>query len=147
MTSAVLEEGGTRIPLVDTDVIIRLLTGDDLAKQEAALSLFERVEAGELVLAAPDTVIADAVYVLSSPRLYKVSRQDTAAQLTTLVSLPGFHVQHKRQVLLALSIYSTSGLDYGDAMLVAAMRDAGVQVLYSYDADFDRVPGIIRREP
>lgn len=51
---------------VDTDVLIRLLTGDDLAKQAAAAALFERVERGELTLAAPDTVIGDAVYVLRS---------------------------------------------------------------------------------
>lgn len=60
------------IPFVDTDVIIRLLTGDDPVKQAQAASLFEQVEQGKLSLAAPDTVIADAVFVLASPRLYHV---------------------------------------------------------------------------
>lgn len=53
------------LPFVDTDVLIRLLTGDDPAKQAQAADLFEQVERGELQLAAPNTVIADAVYVLS----------------------------------------------------------------------------------
>lgn len=57
-------------PYIDTDVIIRLLTGDDPQKQTAAKALFEQVERGTLTIAAPDTVIADAVFVLSSPRLY-----------------------------------------------------------------------------
>lgn len=35
-------------PFVDTDVIIRLLTGDDLQKQAEAAALFEQVEAGNL---------------------------------------------------------------------------------------------------
>lgn len=61
---------------VDTDVIIRLLTGDDPLKQQAARQLFERVEQGTLTLAAPDTVIADAVFVLSSKRWYNKSRRD-----------------------------------------------------------------------
>jgi predicted nucleic acid-binding protein len=52
-------------PYVDTDVIIRLLTGDDVVKHEAARGLFEQVEQGSLTLAAPDAVIADAVFVLS----------------------------------------------------------------------------------
>ena len=52
-------------PFVDTDVLIRLLTGDDLDKQARAATLFEQVEAGTLSVAAPDTVIADAVYVLA----------------------------------------------------------------------------------
>jgi predicted nucleic acid-binding protein len=53
------------IPLVDTDVIVRLVAGDDLAKQAAAAAPFQRVEEGAVTLAAPETVIADAVFVLS----------------------------------------------------------------------------------
>ncbi len=58
------------VPYVDTDVIIRLGTGDDPAKQAAARALFRAVEEGRLTVAAPYTVIADAVFVLSSPRTY-----------------------------------------------------------------------------
>jgi len=50
-------------PFIDTDVIIRFLTGDDLQKQAAATTLFEQIEQGILTVVAPDTVIADAVYV------------------------------------------------------------------------------------
>jgi predicted nucleic acid-binding protein len=64
---------------VDTDVIIRLLTGDDPAKQASAAALFEQVESGTLDLTAPDTVVADAVFVLSSPRLHRRSRPEVAA--------------------------------------------------------------------
>lgn len=49
---------------VDTDVIIRLLTADDPTKAAEAGALFEAVEQGHVTLAAPDTVIADAVFVL-----------------------------------------------------------------------------------
>ena len=72
-------------PFIDTDVIIRFLTGDDQAKQAAASALFERVEQGLLTIAAPDTVITDAVYVLSSPRLYNLARNEVQEFLTTLV--------------------------------------------------------------
>ncbi len=75
------------LPYLDTDVIIRLLTGDDPAKQAAASALFEHVEKGSLTIAAPDTVIADAVYVLTSPRLYNLSRAHVAALLTALIRL------------------------------------------------------------
>lgn len=83
-------------PFLDTDVMIRLLTGDDLQKQAEAAHLFEQVRAGELVVAAPDTVIADAVYVLSSPRLDHRSRREVRDLLVPLVSLPGLRV-HNRQ--------------------------------------------------
>ncbi|MFN8491068.1 MAG: PIN domain-containing protein [Caldilineaceae bacterium] len=136
------------IPFVDTDVIIRLLTGDDPVKQAQAVALFEQVEQGKLTLAAPDTVIADAVFVLASPRLYQVPRADVAALLTSLVQMPGFHVQNRRAVLAALSLYATtSQLDFGDALIIATMQETGAQLLYSYDTHFDRIAGITRQSP
>lgn len=134
-------------PYVDTDVIIRLLTGDDPRKQAAAKTLFEEVEQGRLDLAAPDTVIADAVYVLSSSRLYALSRAQISALLTPLVRLSHFEVQNKPAVLQALALYETTNLDFGDLLIVASMQHTHADTLYSYDKGFDRIPGVIRREP
>jgi predicted nucleic acid-binding protein len=38
-------------------------------------------------------------------------------------------------------------LDFGDAMIVASMEHHAAGVVYSYDADFDGLPGISRRKP
>ncbi len=132
---------------VDTDVIIRLLTGDDLEKQAQAARLFQQVEDGDLSLQAPDTVIADAVYVLASPRLYGKSPAEIQELLTPLVRLPRFRIQGKRVLLRALEIYGTTNRGFGDAMIVAAMELRGAQELYSYDRGFYRFPQITRLEP
>lgn len=134
-------------PFIDTDVIIRLLTRDDLKKQEEAAELFEAVKAGKVKLAAPDTVIADAVYVLSSPRLYKLPRSDVYELLSPLVRLPGFKIENRAAVLRALELYASTKVDFSDALIVAAMEQAGSQILYSYDTHFDRLQGITRVEP
>ncbi len=134
-------------PFIDTDVIIRLLTGDDVEKQIKAKALFLQVEAGRLKISAPVTVIADAVYVLSSPRLYSLPRADISELLTILVGLPNFNVSDKRSVLNALNIYSNTNVDFGDAFIAAAMLQDGSDVLYSYDKDFDRITEIRRIEP
>jgi len=134
-------------PFIDTDVIIRFLSGDDLDKQARAAALWERVRAGELALAAPDTVIADAVFVLGSPRLYHLPRPEVRDLLSPLVRLPGFRLKNRRAVLRALDLYATANLDFGDALIVALMEQAGAQAVYSYDTDFDRIPGITRQEP
>ena len=125
-------------PFIDTDVIIRLLTQDDLAKQGEAASLFEEVGAGKLRVVAPDTVIADAVYVLSSPRLYNLARDQVAEVLIALVRLPGFKVENRGAVLCALELYGSTNVDFRDALIVAAMEHAGSKTLYSYDTHLDR---------
>src|SRR2546425_1878469 len=134
-------------PFLDTDVIIRFLTGDDPEKQAAATALFEQVEQGLLTVQAPDTVIADAVYVLSSPRLYHLARHDIQEMLATLVRLPQFQVQNRWSVLRALELYASTKLDFGDTLIIASMEQQGSHLLYSYDMDFDHIQGITRQEP
>lgn len=134
-------------PFIDTDVIIRFLTGDDPQKQAAAITLFEQVEQGVFAVAAPDTVIADAVYVLSSPRLYHLARSAVQELLSGLVHLAHFQVQNKPAVLRALELYGSTKLDFGDTLIIASMEQQHSQILYSYDADFDRFDGITRQEP
>lgn len=84
---------------LDTDIIIRLLTGDDVEKQRRAKLFFERIERAELRVHAPLTVIADAVFVLSSPRLYHLPRTEIVALLMPLLRLPGFRVRNRRIVI------------------------------------------------
>jgi predicted nucleic acid-binding protein len=50
-------------------------------------------------------------------------------------------------VSLATDMARQTGLLYGDALIVANMRDQGISHLASLDADFDRVPGISRYSP
>ena len=135
------------IPFVDTDVIIRLLANDDLNKQAAAAALFQKVKEGQLQVAAPDTVIADAVYVLASARLYRLPRQTVRQLLAPLVQLPGFKIRNRRAVLRALDLYASANIDFGDALIVASMEQAGSQIVYSYDRDFERLKGITRQAP
>jgi predicted nucleic acid-binding protein len=132
---------------LDTNVIIRLLTGDDPAKQMAARALFEAASSGTVELIVHEAVVAEAVYVLSSAQLYKVPRGRVAAMLTGLCLLPGVEVTNKPQVLSALALYAPTNLHFEDALIAAAMQDDKVQVIYSYDKHFDRVAGVSRREP
>lgn len=134
-------------PFIDTDVIIRFLTKDDLKKQAGAAALFEQVKARKLRLVVPHTVIADAVYVLSSPRLYHLPRLEVARLLAPLIRLPGFKVRHRRAMLRALQLYASTKLDFSDALIAALMEGTDSRTVYSYDTDFDKLEGIKRLEP
>jgi predicted nucleic acid-binding protein len=132
---------------VDADVIVRLISGDDPAKQSAAAALFQHVERGTLQVTTPPTTLADCLYVLCSPRLYKFSRAEAVARLLTLVKLPHFRLGERRTLIRALELYASTNIDFGDALIAASMFDSGASVVYSYDEHFDRLPGIIRQAP
>jgi uncharacterized protein len=133
---------------IDTDVIIRLLTGDDSDKQRSARVILEQVERGSLTVHAPHTVVADAVYVLHSKKLYNQPKAEVAELLLPLVQLPHFRLQNRRAVVIALQLYSSiAGLDFTDALLIALMMRQGPPIVYSWDTDYDDVPGVTRVEP
>ena len=135
------------VPFVDTDDLIRLLTGDHPTKQAEAAALFEHVAAGETTVATPDTAVADAVYVLASRRLYRLPRERVRDLPAPLVRLPHFLVANRSAVLRALDLYAETDLDFGDALIIAAMEHVGSTELYSYDKGFDRIPTVQRRQP
>ena len=132
---------------IDTDVIIRLLTADDEKKRQKAAVLFEKVSRNELILSTPDTAIADAVYVLSSPNLYHLPKGKIRDLLITLLAYPNFKVKNKQVVIQALHYYADKNLDFGDAVLVVLTQKSKEKTIYSYDHDFNKFSDIIRKEP
>ena len=134
---------------LDTHVILRYLIRDDDAKAQACYELFRRAQRGEEELTTCEAIVAEAVYVLSSPRLpYRLNPEEIRARLLPILTLRGLKLPRKRVCLRALDIYASSAfLDFEDALAVAHMEQRGITEIVSYDRDFDRVAGVRRTEP
>ncbi len=131
---------------VDTNVFVRLLTGDDPEKERRSLALFQRAQRGEIGLVTSESVVAEVVFVLSGAT-YRVPRPAVATALRPVLINPGLRIDHKRSMMAALDLWEHSNLDFEDCLSVEHVRRAALAGIYSYDRDFDRVPGIVRREP
>lgn len=134
-------------PFIDTNILVRFIAGDHPQLQTATAALLETIERGELEVQCPSTVIADAVYVLSSKANHDLERQEVSDTLSAIVRLPKLVIEDRAQVLGALVIFAQTSLDFGDAMILAGMHLQGKTILYSYDHDFDRFRDIQRLEP
>ena len=136
---------------IDTNIIIRYLTKDDPEKAKRVYGLFQMVARGEEDIAVTEAVIAEVIYVLSSKRLYNLPRAEIVMRLQPILLLKGLHTgcrpTDKAMYTQALHIYATTPLDFTDAIILARMQQEGEKIVYSFDADFDRFPGIIRKEP
>ena len=134
---------------LDTNVILRYLTRDDEAKAKACYELFQRVQRGEEELATCEAIVAEVIYVLSSPRLpYRLSHEQIRARLLPILTLRGLKLPQKRVCLQALDLYASyPSVDFEDALAVAHMEQRGITGIVSYDRDFDRVAGLRRIEP
>jgi predicted nucleic acid-binding protein len=128
--------------------MLRYLTGDDPVKAAACYSLFQRLKSGQEEVTSSEVLLHEALYVLTSPRHYRLSHPDAAARLRPLLTLRGFKLLNKRVYLRALDLYaSNASLDFGDAVAIARMENLRIGEIYSYDTDFDSLPGVSRIEP
>jgi predicted nucleic-acid-binding protein len=96
----------------DTNVLVRLLTGDD-ARQAARAEVLFRGQ--EIWLAK--TVLLESEWVLR--RLYHFPGDQTVAALRRLTALPNVRVEHATAVAKALD-WAAAGLDLADAMHLAS---------------------------
>jgi predicted nucleic acid-binding protein len=132
---------------IDANVFLRFLTRDDPVKAERVKTLLERAQRGEITLCTSESVIAELVFVLSSPRLYKLSREEIYAVLSPIVGLKGLKLPSRKALLRALDLYAATSMDFVDALAVARMEVSRISEIYSYDAHFDSLRGITRLEP
>lgn len=133
----------------DTNIFIRYLTQDDPDKAAAARALLKQVESGQLTLITSESIVVEAVQVLSSKALYNQPRQKVATDLTTIFNLPKLKLANKRVCLRALMLWANApnSVDFIDALSVAQMEHRGISTIASFDQDFDRFRQIKRQVP
>ncbi len=131
---------------VDTNVFLRLLLDDHEEQSASARRLFDAVEAEDLQLWTSDVAIAELIWVLTGPSMRR-DRADVAASLGPILELPGLRLIDEQAVLRALRLFVEEPIDWVDAYHATLLESRGEAQLYSFDRDFDRIPGLVRMEP
>lgn len=129
---------------LDTDILLRHLRQDDPVLSPKATALLDRIERGELSVRTSDTVVFEAVFTLQ--RSYKQPRDRIAAALLPIIELPGITLPGKRYYRRVFDLYVSGGLGFADCYHVVLMQRLKLMDVFSFDSDFDNVPGITRRE-
>ncbi len=113
---------------VDTNVLVRFLTRDDVDQFQRAVALFDRD-----VIHVPDTVWLETEWVLRFAYGYEPNAVATAFR--GLLGLPQIRVADPARLLLAME-WHTVGMDFADAMHLACSQDA--DTLATFDKSFVR---------
>ena len=126
---------------VDTNILVRHLTGDPPAMAKRAAALLSSQP--ELYLA--DLIVAETVYVLES--FYKAPRDQVATAMRSLIAMRSMITVDPALLLRAIEVYEVDRLDFAEAYLVACAETAGVGTIASFDKAIDRVTTVTRMEP
>ena len=133
----------TKPSLLDTTVFIAAAFPREKHHKEGR-AIITSVEEGAL----GKPVITD--YILDEVVTFVRKRKGAAASIEMLDAIT--HSPRLRLVKVetrhfeaGLQLFRTyEGLSFTDAVSVAVMRDLDIEVIYSFDSDFDGIPGIVR---
>lgn len=126
---------------LDTNILVRHLTGDPPEQAQRATSLL----ASATDLHLTDVVAAETVYVLGS--FYERPPAEVAPLLRSAVAFEVVTVDDEDRLLRALELYELHAIDFTDCYLAACAELDGDRLVASFDRDLDTVQTVTRLEP
>nr|VFK59786.1 MAG: Predicted nucleic-acid-binding protein, contains PIN domain [Candidatus Kentron sp. TUN]VFK63199.1 MAG: Predicted nucleic-acid-binding protein, contains PIN domain [Candidatus Kentron sp. TUN]VFK68459.1 MAG: Predicted nucleic-acid-binding protein, contains PIN domain [Candidatus Kentron sp. TUN] len=111
---------------VDTNIVVRLLTGDDRQQFDKALHLFEEHD-----IFIPDSVILEMEWVLRYA--YAFTPDAICSAYNKLFGLPNVHTTNPTLIAQAIQ-WHEQGLDFADALHLSLCQK--YDVFFTFDKDF-----------
>ncbi len=109
--------------------------------------LITAIEQGNVLAWTSPLVIAEIIFVLESPKTYNIARETLRTQLLPLLGLANLRLERKQLYPRIFALYVSYPIDYIDAYHTAMLEQYHQHDLFSFDRDFDALPGLTRREP
>lgn len=116
--------------VVDTNILLRIATGDLPVKAKAAAQLIKGYGPGAIVL--PEAVLAEAVFVLRSKKNYNLSRPEVRDCLKEILELEQL-LCDRTLFGLALQSYASTKFDFVDCLALAYVKAGQAGKLLSFD--------------
>lgn len=111
---------------IDTNVLVRLLTGDHPAQSKASHTLFAAED-----IYIPDTVLLETEWVLRAA--FDLAPSEICMALRRVCGLRNVTVRDGQLVALVID-WHEAGFDFADAFHLALSRDQ--ETMKTFDADF-----------
>ena len=131
---------------VDTNIFIHYLLGYDPERYRQCHALLRAAEEGRADLETSTLVIAELIWFLERPPL-RTAPARVQNLIEPLLRLHGLRIPDRELVATALERHANSAMNFVDAYNTFLMRKRRIGRIYSYDTDFDGVPGVERVEP
>jgi len=131
--------------LIDANVILRYFTNDPPEMAEAALKTFSAAQEGRFLLVLVPITVAEIVWVLES--FYGYPKSQIADTIALFLRSDGLEVIDLEPLIQALSLYKEKNIDFADALLAVFALNRGLNLVYSFDRHFERIPGLTKVQP
>jgi predicted nucleic-acid-binding protein len=117
---------------VDTNILVRFLTGDDERQAKKVYSLLKKAELEKNELYVPLLVVLEMIWVLES--VYEVTRIEILDSVSDLLLMPVF--KFDQQAALQQLIHSAQGnnkYDLSDLLIAHSAKSNGCETVITFD--------------
>lgn len=116
---------------IDTNILIRFLTGDDEPQARKVYLLFKNAELEKKELFVPLLVILEMIWVLESA--YDVSKAEILNAINDLLLMPILKFEH--QAILQQLLHSAHGNNYdlSDLLIAHSAKMSGCKTVLTFD--------------
>jgi predicted nucleic acid-binding protein len=122
--------------VLDANVFVSLLTGRHEKQYEAARSLLQQAEEGDLVAIVPQFVVFEVAYVLQS--LYAVTGGRLASIIQEVVVFPGVRIDDGCPWARAFELWPAPLVSLADAAIVALTLTNRYDAIATFDRKLAR---------
>ncbi|MDN8035779.1 PIN domain-containing protein [Burkholderia vietnamiensis] len=127
------------MPSLDTNVLVRWLTNDDVEQVARIHELFSAAAGQSEAFYVPVTVMLELEWVLRSR--YRFDRPQILTALTALLETRELSFEAEGALERALHLYREHGGDFADCLHVGQSGAAGRAPLLTFDQRAARLPG------
>jgi predicted nucleic-acid-binding protein len=125
---------------LDTNVLVRLITGDNPDQASAVLSLLEEAEVRNERFFVSTIVVCELAWTLRS-RPYQFRRAAIAEALVTVLETHLFEIQDRELTQQAVAEYREGRADFSDYLIGRENARAGCSDTITLDGDLSKVEG------
>ena len=126
---------------LDTNVLVRLLTDDDVRQSARARAVVSKAEADRESVLINDVVLAETMWTMA--RYYKLPRSKLAEIGRGLLDSGVFEFDNRACLEETMRLLASSSADFADCLIVARNAAAGCRSTLTFDAACAKLPTAI----
>ena len=130
---------------LDSNIFLRYFLKENELVFRRLEKLFSEIISGNIIGVANAMIIAEVVWVLS--RSYKWNKEKICDNIEFILITPNIRFKDKAILVNAVNVYEEKNIGFIDAYNYSYMKANGIDEIYSFDRDFDKLKDVKRLKP
>ena len=116
---------------IDTNILVRYLTQDDLRQAQAVNNLLKKYFGKPQSIFINNIVLCELIWVLESG--YKYEKNQIVSAMRSILSTKEFAFEHQNILWFALEEYESRKLDFADSLIAQLNKYYGYNTTFTFD--------------